>query len=375
MDDVSGGTLKSVLRKILCIFIFLFCFLITGYASAGKEVAKGGPDNPISGQRNAAGGGEAEKTEVLATIFPLYDWARNVSGTESGLEYDGNAENDMLRKSRGSDINLTLLIDNGADMHSYQPSVRDILRIQNADAVIYVGGESDEWIEEALANSTKKNQVRLKLLDLLGDRVREEEYVEGMQQESSDAKNEKSHAEEGEEDEHVWLSLRNAEIAVRGISDVLCDLNPHDSSKYRKNADEYIQKLKSLDRDFAEALSSCPKRTLLFADRFPFRYLTEDYGLSYYAAFSGCSAETEASFETVLFLAGKTDSLNLNAVLTIEGSDKRLAQSVVSSTGFKNQRILTLNSMQSVNREEIGRGADYLTIMRENGEILKEALR
>ena len=182
------------------------------------------------------------------------------------------------------------------------------------------------------------------------------------------------HDDEVEYDEHVWLSLRNSAILVNCISEAIQKIDPANAETYKANAASYIEKLNALDADYQSAVSAASKNTILFGDRFPFRYLVDDYNLEYYAAFVGCSAESEASFETIVFLAGKVDELSLPAVLTIEGKDHSIAQTIVENTAAKDQKILTMDSMQSTTSEDIKNGASYLSIMESNLSVLKEAL-
>ena len=296
-----------------------------------------------------------DKLKIVTTIFPEYDWTKTILG------------------ERGDDVELILLLGNGVDLHNYQPTAEDILNISTCDLLVYVGGESDKWIEDALKEVVNKDQVVINLLEVLGDKAKEEEVIEGMQEEE---KEHEGHEEEGPEyDEHVWLSLRNAEIFIESITNTLCDMDADNADTYKANAADYIGKLKSLDNDYADAVKNARVKTLLFGDRFPFRYFVDDYGLSYYAAFAGCSAETEASFETVLFLASKLDELGLNAVLKIEGKDQRIAETIISNTRSKNQSVLTMDSMQGTTIEDVNNGVTYLSIMESNLEVLKEALR
>jgi zinc transport system substrate-binding protein len=210
------------------------------------------------------------------------------------------------------------------------------------------------------------------LLELLGDNVVEEEIVEGMQAEDEESED---CEEETEYDEHVWLSLKNARILVTGIAEAMGKADPDNAETYKTNAESYKNKLLDLDIQYASVAGSSNKNTVLFGDRFPFRYLTDDYGLDYYAAFEGCSAETEASFETITFLAGKVDELGLHAVMTIDGTDHRIAETIVQSTRSKNQTVLTLDSMQSTTSKNATDGTTYLSIMESNLAVLTEALR
>ena len=305
-----------------------------------------------------AGCGTAEKTndkdqiKVVATIFPIYDWVLNVAGDDV-------------------DINVDLLLDNGVDLHSYQPSAKDIMDISECDVFIYVGGESDKWVDDTLTQANNKDMKVLDLLDILGAEAKEEETIEGMQGETEENAEEE---EEAEYDEHVWLSLRNTMTFVSKIADALAEKDAQHADAFKSNAASYLDKLTSLDKSYTEAVDSASVKTLLFGDRFPFRYLVDDYGLRYYAAFAGCSAETEASFETILFLSDKVDELGLRAILKTESSDGAIADTIRANTATEDQQILTLNAMQSVTAADIAAGESYLNIMTENLAVLEQAL-
>lgn len=488
------------------------------------------------GKKNAAEKGESDsnKLSVVTTIFPEYDWVKEILGDKAGS------------------TDLTMLLSGGVDLHSYQPTADDIVKISDCDLFVYVGGESDGWVESVLKNADNKNVKVINLLNVLGDSVKTEETVEGMQEtehahdhskevstfedhevqdrslsdwegswqsaypfaldgtlddafaamaeegemtadeyktyyqngyktditnidiagdhiaftyedgkkvgsdykyigyyiqnwstgtktamyrfeavdrtsgapiyiefndhmiesaapehfhirmsnESFDAivDPEKSwptffpadmtgedlcehmeghghdHDHEEEADEHVWLSLKNAKTLVRAISDALQELDPDNKDTYAANTSAYIEKLSALDGAYQSAVDGAARKTVLFGDRFPFRYLVDDYGLSYYAAFAGCSAESEASFETVSFLAKKVDELKLPCVLTIEGKNHKIAETIVENTAEKNQKILTMDSMQSMTSEDVTNGTTYLSVMEQNLSVLKEAL-
>ena len=474
--------------------------------------------------------GKAGKLKVVTTIFPEYDWVRAILG------------------DKADNTEVTMLLDNGVDLHSYQPTADDIVRISDCDLFVYVGGESDGWVENALKNAANRNMKVINLLEVLGDSVKTEETVEGMQEDdhghghshdeqlteddirdrslsdfagawkslhpyllngdldkfcehraekdgdssttkdtylekfkaswqcdaekisingntitftygdgktvsaeytyagyqpklddegnirsvryqfettSADAPkyvqfNDHGHEpgeaehfhiyfgndgfdalmsaktnpffvkdalsvedildelmghDHGEEkDEHVWLSLKNASLFCDTIASILADADPEHSKLYQQNADTYEERLAVLDQEYKTTVEQSQFKTVLFADRFPFRYLTDDYELTYYAAFTGCSAETDTSFETITFLAGKLDELKLPVVFTIENSDQKIAKAVIENTKTKDQKILSLNSMQSVTKKEVEEGTTYLSIMENNLEILKEAL-
>ena len=236
---------------------------------------------------------------------------------------------------------------------------------------IYVGGESDKWVDDALKGAVNKDMVVVNLLDLLGSKVKQEETVEGMQAEEEEGEGE----DEAEYDEHVWLSLKNAASLCGQISDKLCEADPENKDLFSKNTEDYLKKLNELDAKYSSVREDAKYTTLLFADRFPFRYLTDDYKLNYYAAFTGCSAESEASFETVAFLAKKLSELKLPAVMTIDESDKKIAKTVVETSDQKDTPILEMNSMQSVTEKDVLDGATYLGIMESNLEVLTKAIK
>ena len=298
------------------------------------------------------------KLKVVTTIFPEYDWAREIIGNTKSAD-------------------LTLLVGNGVDLHSYQPSIQDIAKISTADIFIYVGGESDAWVDNALKNATNKNMTVINLMEVLGDKVKVEELKEGMQESEHehDHEDEDHDEEETEFDEHVWLSVKNAKILCAQIANVLCEKDSANASKYRTNLATYTAKLDALDSKFAATVKNGSQKTILVCDRFPFRYFVEDYGLDYFAAFVGCSAETEASFETVIFLANKVDELGLNTVLKIESGDGKIARTVIQSSKAKTASVLTLDSMQSVTAKQAAKGTTYLNIMESNLKILEQALK
>ena len=316
------------------------------------------------GKQNEQTASDETRLRVVTTIFPEYDWVREILGDKAD-----NAE-------------VTMLLDNGADLHSYQPTADDIVKISECDLFIYVGGESDDWVDDALKNAANKNMKVVNLLEALGDSVKTEEVVEGMQEEEHDHEDadehddakEHDHEEEAEYDEHVWLSLKNAQTLCSAISGVLQQIDPDNKDTYAANASAYIKKLSALDADYQAAVDAAVCKTVLFGDRFPFRYLAEDYGLRYYAAFAGCSAESEASFETISFLAGKVDELNLPCVLTIEGVQHKIAETIVRNTAAKNQKVLMMDSMQSTTSKDAANGTTYLSVMEQNLSVLKEAL-
>lgn len=365
----------------LCIVLSVGCSVVKN--TSGKNTTRKNAESENTIEQNSIEKGNSNKISIVCTTFPQYDWVKNILGEEAER------------------FNVTLLLDNGVDMHSYQPAVKDIATAGSSNLFIYVGGESDTWVEDALKEAKNKDLKAINLMETLGNSVKEEEVVEGMQEErkslghshekSSKEKQEQTQKEshensqeingqkeaadeEPEYDEHIWLSIRNAEIMVKNIEKAIEQLDSDNAKVYQTNAENYIKKLDTLDKQYANTIQNAKYKAILFGDRFPFRYMADDYDLKYYAAFAGCSAETMAEFETVTFLAKKADELRLPVILTIENSDGRIAEAVKSNTTKKNQKILAMNSLQSVTKEQIADGITYLQVMQENLSVLSEAL-
>lgn len=365
----------------LCIVLSVGCSVVKN--TSGKNATRKNAESENTIEQNSIEKGNSNKISIVCTTFPQYDWVKNILGEEA------------------EHFNVTLLLDNGVDMHSYQPAVKDIATAGSSDLFIYVGGESDTWVEDALKEAKNKDLKAINLMETLDNFVKEEEVVEGMQEErkslghshekSSKEKQEQTQKEshensqeingqkeaadeEPEYDEHIWLSIRNAEIMVKNIEKAIEQLDSDNAKVYQTNAENYIKKLDTLDKQYANTIQNAKYKAILFGDRFPFRYMADDYDLKYYAAFAGCSAETMAGFETVTFLAKKADELRLPVILTIENSDGRIAEAVKSNTTKKNQKILAMNSLQSVTKEQIADGITYLQVMQENLSVLSEAL-
>ena len=351
-----------MVKRVLCVILTLL-FVIGIFAACGtKSPAENG---------GAADTAPAEqKLSIVTTIFPLYDWTRELLGDAA------------------DQCDLTMLMDSGVDLHNYQPSAEDILKISSCNLFLYVGGESDKWVTDVLAQATNKDMEVIDLLETMGDRVKMEEEKEGMEHHHDDdaheeidteeAGHEDAHDHEGEEpeyDEHVWLSLKNAVFLCDEIAARLQKLLPEQTDAINKNRETYTARLQSLDGEYQAAANAAAVKTVLFGDRFPFRYMVDDYGLDYYAAFSGCSAETEASFSTISTLAAKVDELGLHAVLQIETADGSIAKTIIQNTQTKDQKILTMNSLQSVTSKDVGTGVTYYTVMQSNLEVLKQALK
>lgn len=365
----------------LCIVLSVGCSVVKN--TSGKNTTRKNAESENTIEQNSIEKGNSNKISIVCTTFPQYDWVKNILGEEAER------------------FNVTLLLDNGVDMHSYQPAVKDIATAGSSNLFIYVGGESDTWVEDALKEAKNKDLKAINLMETLGNSVKEEEVVEGMQEEreslghshekSSKEKQEQTQKEshensqeingqkeaadeEPEYDEHIWLSIRNAESIVKNIEKAIEQLDSDNAKVYQTNAKNYIKKLDTLDKQYANTIQNAKYKAILFGDRFPFRYMADDYDLKYYAAFAGCSAETMAGFETVTFLAKKADELRLPVILTIENSDGRIAEAVKSNTTKKNQKILAMNSLQSVTKEQLADGITYLQVMKENLSVLSEAL-
>ena len=327
--------------KKTIVLILTLCMLLTAFAGCGGKTA----DPTTTAPANPA----AEKgLNIVCTVFPQYDWVRNILG------------------DRLQDTELTLLLDSGVDLHSYEPLPDDLIALAECDLFIYIGGESDEkWAPDTIESTGVTNA--LNLLEELGDAAKEEAEVAGMQEEEEEE-------EEGALDEHIWLSLKNAVILCGVIRDKLCEIDPANADTYKANAEAYIGELNALDASYTELIANAKYNAILVADRFPFRYLCEDYGLTPYAAFSGCSTESQASMGTIATLAGYLDELGMNTVLVTESSDRSTAQAVINSSNNKDCGIAALDSMQSVTASRVQDGVTYLGIMRENLTVLQGAL-
>lgn len=300
----------------------------------------------------ACGGAVTEQTDngkltIVTTIFPEYDWMRNLTA--------------------GSDrIELKLLIDKGVDLHSYQPDVNDIVTISTCDVFIYTGGASDVWVEDAMETAMNEDLLVIDLMELL--EAERELCVDDHDHEGE------AHDHAHTADEHVWLSLVNAELLCDELTEILQELDSENSDLYGENYARYSAEIGALDARYAEAVNTAKHHDIVFADRFPFTYLMEDYGLHHHAAYEGCSAETEVSFETFARLADTVRELGVSNVVVIDDSDLRIANTVISASGVKDCGIGTLQSMQAVGRRQISGGITYLDIMEENLTVLEKVL-
>lgn len=331
------------MRGKKCFLIGMIMCLMLGMLSGCSAVATGNPQV------------DDGKVHVICTTFSLYDWTRQIVG-----------END--------NVVITYLLENGTDIHSYQPGAKDVADISSCDVLVYVGGTSEEWLDEMVQNAMNPDMQVVRLMDVLKDDIYEEELVEGMQEHEHEHEEGEGHHDEALYDEHVWLSLKNAKKCCEAVKVALCEADASNAQKYEANYESYAKELDALDNKFVKLTENATYQTILVGDRFPFRYLVEDYNIAYYAAFPGCSAETEASFETVAFLSEKMDEENLPAMLVIENSDEKIAKTILNNTQNPNRPILVLNSLQSVGKKDLEEGVSYLSVMEENYEVLEVAL-
>ena len=314
---------------ILSVSVLLMLFVLLGSGGCRRKT------NPAR---------EDGKLNVTSVIFPSYDFVRAIAGDR---------------------VNLIMLLPPGTESHSYEPSPRDILTIRESDLFIYQGGENTKWVDRILESSGDANgkMMVLKLLDLV--EAVEEEIVEGMEDDDDDD-------EFPAFDEHVWTSPRNAKVIVAAIAGALCDLDSANADFFRQNAAEYIANLDELDAAFRSLVDGAKRKTIVFGDRFPFRYLTDAYGLSYFAAFPGCSTETEPSAATVAFLINKVKDEHIPVIFHMELSNERMANTISEATGAKK---LLLHSCHNITRKDFEDGANYLDLQKINVDHLGEALR
>jgi len=321
--------IEDYMKKVLSfILICTLCLSLTGCGDLPQQ-------------------GDAGKITIVTTIFPEYDWLRNLTADSENIE-------------------LKLLIDKGVDLHSYQPDVNDIVTISACDVFIYTGGASDVWVEDVLETAMNEDMAVIDLMELL------EQHRELCTDEAHHHHDHENH--EHAADEHVWLSLRNADILCRELMYVLQELDSANSDLYAANFADYGAKIEELDCRYHEAVSSAKHHDIVFADRFPFTYLMEDYGLRHHAAYEGCSAETEVSFETFARLADTVNELGIDNVVVIDDSDLRIANTVIAASGDDSRGICTMQSMQAVGRRQINSGITYLEIMEQNLAVLQQVL-
>lgn len=319
------------MRKMFTVItaMALFVLLITG-CSAQKE-------QPSQNDTK-------DQLKIVTTIFPPYDFASQIAGGKASV---------------------SMLLPPGAESHSYEPTPQDILKIQKCDVFIYTGGDADVWVDNILSSMDTSKMTIIKMMDCVP--TVEEQVVEGMQPDEDEAE-----ADGPEYDEHVWTSPANAMKITQAISDALCKLEPDNKAYYQKNTEDYIAKISKVDQEFKDIVSHASRKTIVFGDRFPLRYFADEYGLKYYAAFPGCSTETEPSVNTIKYLVDKVNTEKIPVVFYIEFSNHKTADSICEATGAK---ALMFQSCHNVTQEDMDSGKTYVDIMTENAQKLKEALQ
>lgn len=275
-----------------------------------------------------------DKIKIVTTLFPQYDFAQNIAGD--------NAD-------------VTLLLSPGAESHSFEPTASDIALIQQADLFIYVGGQSEVWVDKILDSSGNKENS-LCLFD----------YISPLEEE-----HDHDHDHGNEYDEHIFTSLKNSANLIDVINDRICKIDSKNADVYNANAEKYKSEIEALDNEFTDMIANAKRKTIVFGDRFPFRYFAQDYGLEWYAAFSGCSSETEASPATISELINIINEEQILIVFHIEFSNEKIAQKISQATGAK---VELLHSCHNISKEDFENGVTYLQLMKNNYEILSEAL-
>ncbi|MEA4964637.1 MAG: metal ABC transporter substrate-binding protein [Oscillospiraceae bacterium] len=316
--------------------LLAFVMLMTALTACGANGAQ-----PAT---TTAADASTDRLSIVCTNFPEYDFVRQIVGEKA---------------------DITMLLKPGAESHTYEPTPEDIITIQNSDLFLYVGGDSDEWVEGILDSMDQSKMHLFKLMDCV-DLV-EEELAEGMQPEKEDAKAE----EEPEMDEHVWTSPANAMKIVQKLSDAICTLDGADKETFQSNTTDYLAALQKLDDDFWDVINGAERKEIIVGDRFPFRYFCEEFGLTYYAAFPGCSTDTEADASTVAFLIDKVKQDGIPVVFHIELSNGQMCDSICEATGAKSE---LLNAVHNVSDSDFKAGVTYIDLMEHNVEVLKEAL-
>jgi zinc transport system substrate-binding protein len=312
--------------KRIVLFICVFLSLAMALSAGGRRDTK-----KVEG-----------KLQVVTTIFPPYDFVREIAGDK---------------------VSLTMLLPPGAESHSFEPTPRDIITVQNGDVFIYGGGESDAWVERILESMDTSRMTIIALMDCV--EVVEEEIMEGMEVEEEE--------EEGEPeyDEHVWTSPKNAKLIVEKIAELLKQKDVPNAPVYEKNTASYLAKLDDLDTSFEDLVRNAKRRTMIFGDRFPFRYFADAYGLRYFAAFPGCSTETECSAATIAFLVNKIRAETIPVVFHIELSNEKIADILCEETGA--QKLL-LHAVHNITKRDFDNGVSYYGLMSQNIRNLQVAL-
>ncbi|WP_026505787.1 metal ABC transporter substrate-binding protein [Butyrivibrio sp. NC3005] len=350
-------------NRILSIIVSILLGAIVLSGCKNSESANNSNDNgAVLGASKDGVAKDLKSISIVCTNFPEYDFAKQITGDKG---------------------DVTLLLKPGAESHTFEPTPQDIIKIQNCDLFVYVGGDSDEWVDGVLESMDTSKMTVFKLMDQV-DLV-EEELVEGMEEEKEDDDSEKdadSHEEkeqdegeneEVENDEHVWTSPANSMTIVKNMCDAIVSIDKDNADQYRQNAEGYIKKIKNIDDQFKDVIKNAKRKEIIVGDRFPFRYFCDEFGLKYYAAFPGCSTDTQPSAKTIAFLIDKVKSDKIPVVFHIElsTSGEQMSKAIAEETGAK---VLLLNAVHNVSQQDMDNGATYVTLMQENVESLKEAL-
>ena len=336
-----------MIKRIGLILTIAMAVLFLG--ACNNNTGKTGAQKEQSYSQQKDNSFDAAKLNIVCCNFPEYDWVRNIiEGSEN--------------------VDVWLLADNGTDVHSFQPSVDDMVKISTCDMFIYAGGESTIWMEDALSNAENENMTVINMVD--------NPYVYVKREDSTGILEEHDHEDDTDVsyDEHVWLSLYNAQGICDYITECLVIMDSENTELYETNCKNYTTKLSELDTAYRMVVDTVENDTVIFADRFPFKYMMEEYGLNYYAAFPGCSTETDASFQTIITLAEKMDESGLKHVVIVDGSDGEIAGSVIENTESKDAVIVKMYSMQAVTADDIDSGVTYLGYMEQNLEALSQVL-
>ena len=282
---------------------------------------------------------DSQKLKIISTVFPPYDLARQIAGD--------NAD-------------ISILLPPGSESHTYEPTAKEIIEIQNCDIFLYIGGENEQWAEKIISSNKSDSVKTVKLIDCVKTLEEAELHEEEHEEEHSH-----------ETDEHIWTSPKNEQLMLTAVYDAICEADPENKAVYTKNKDSYNEQLTELDKAYKEAVGNAKNKTIIMADKFPFRYLAEEYGLDFYAAFSSCSDESEPSAATMTSLISKIKELKIPVVYYLEFSSTKVADTLCSETGASS---LMLHSCHNVSKEDLDKGVTYVELMKQNLENLKTAL-
>lgn len=291
-----------------------------------------------SGYSNSYSG----KLKIISTVFPPYDLARQIAG---------------------DDAEISILLPPGSEIHNYEPSAKDMIAIRNCDIFLYIGGENEQWAEKLINSNDTENVTAVKLID----------YVPTLSEDEDehDHDHDHEHEHEHETDEHIWTSPKNAQLMLSAVYDAICKVDPSDKQTYTKNKDAYAKQLSDLDNAYRSAVDNAKNKTIVLADKFPFRYLAHEYGLEFSAAFAACSDESEPGVSTMIKLTKTIKENNIPAVYYLEFSSTKIADTLCDETGATK---LMLHSCHNVSKQDIENNVSYVDLMKQNLENLKLTL-